>query len=103
MEHKTALASGSFADGQVVSLRLNGVLAGGGGEMQIHAQAVVRFSHIPDLVIGSKQTTTMKDVLQLINNAWDNYSEIQKQAVQTLCGKYAVTENWGLNNILGNS
>ena len=42
----------------------------------------------------------MKAVLQTVNAAWEDYSEAQKQAVQTLCGKYDITKSWELNNIL---
>ncbi len=97
---KTYTTAGSFTDGQVLTLRLKNILAANGGEMNISAQAVVKFSHVDELAVGSKQTTTMKAVLQTVNAAWEDYSDAQKQAVQTLCGKYDITKSWELNNIL---
>jgi len=97
---KTYLMTGSFADNQVVTLRLKNILACGGGEMKISAQAVVKFQHIADYAVGSTQTTTMKSVLQAVNDAWADYSDVQKQAVQALCAKYEITKNWELSNII---
>ena len=97
---KAYTRNGGFTDGQVLTLRLQNILAAGGGDLEIHAQAIVKFSHVADPAVGSQQTTTMKDVLQSVNAAWDNYSEEQKQAVQALCGKFDVTKAWELNNIL---
>lgn len=97
---KTYMKDGSFTDGQVLTLRLQNILASNGGEMNISAQAVVKFSHVDELAVGSKQTTTMKAVLQSVNAAWENYDHAQKEAVQTLCGKYDITKSWELNNIL---
>lgn len=99
-EVKTYTKSTDIADGCVMSLRLKNILAHNGGEMTISAQAVVKFSHVDDLAVGSTQTTTMKETLQAVNAAWADYSEEQKQAVQTLCGKFDITKTWELNNIL---
>ena len=97
---KTYTKTGSFTDNQVVTLRLKNILAHNGGELDISAQAVVKFRHVDDLVVGSTQTTTMKATLQAVNAAWEDYSDVQKQAVLDLCGKYAITKTWELNNIL---
>jgi len=96
----TKLQNGGFADGQILTLRLKNILAAGGGEMQIHAQAVVKFRHIADHAVGSTQSTTMKSVLQAVNAAWADYSDAQKQAVEALCAKYEITKNWELSNII---
>ena len=97
---KAYTRNGGFTDGQVLTLRLQNILAAGGGDLEIHAQAIVKFSHVADPAVGSQQTTTMKDVLQSVNAAWDHYSAEQKQALQALCGKFDVTKAWELNNIL---
>ena len=100
---KTCLKDGSFTDGQVVTLRMQNILAGDGGEVDIYGQAVVKFSHIPDLVNGSTGSTNMKATLQLINDSWATYTDIQRNAVKRLCEKFEVTMNWNLNNIFAES
>ncbi len=83
---------------QEVTLRLKNILAAGGGEMNINATAFVILADHTET--STQQTTTMKQALQLVNDSWDSYSQTQRDAVKALCDKHAVTQNWGLNNIL---
>lgn len=97
---RTCLKSGSFTDGQVVTLRLQNVLAGNGGEINIYGQPVVTFSHIEEQVTSNTVSTNMKSTLQSIDATWTSYTDVQKNAVTALCEKFDVTKNWDLNNIL---
>ena len=83
---------------QEVTLRLKNILAAGGGEMNINATAFVILGDHTET--STQQTTTMKQTLQLVNDNWDSYNQTQRDAVKALCDKYAVTQNWELNNIL---
>ena len=78
-------------------LRLKDILANNGGEMDIHATAFVTFGEVTKT--SQQQTTTMKQTLQMVNAAWETYSETQQAAVKTLCDQYPVTKAWDLNNI----
>ncbi len=71
---------------------------GNGGEMNINATAFVILADHTET--STQQTTTMKQALQLVNAGWDSYSQTQRDAVKALCDKHAVTQTWGLNNIL---
>ena len=82
---------------------MQNILASDGGEVDIYGQAVVKFSHIPDQVNGSARSTNMKATLQLINDFWATYTDIQRNAVKRLCEKFEVTMNWNLNNIFAES
>lgn len=49
---------------------------------------------------GTQQTTTMKETLQKVNEAWADYTQAQQTAVKSLCDKFPITNQWELNNIL---
>ena len=81
----------------VITLRLKNILHNNGGEMNINATAFVIFGEVTKT--SQQQTTTMKQTLQMVNSAWETYSETQQVAVKTLCDQYPVTKTWDLNNI----
>lgn len=83
---------------QSFSLRLRNILKNNGGETVINGNAFVTFV-TGDTVTSEDYGTTMKDTLQMVNAAWDDYSETLQNAVKALCDDYAVTKNWNLSNI----
>ncbi len=85
-----------------VTLRLKGILAANGGEMNINATAFVTLAVGEETSIktGTQQTTTMKETLQKVNEAWADYTQAQQTAVKSLCDKFPITNQWELNNIL---
>lgn len=90
---------GAFTDGQVLTLRLQNILANNGGEMVINGNAFVTFSVENQTVTSADHSTTMKQALLAVNEAWSGYSEAQQTAVKALCDNYAVTQDWELTNI----
>ena len=81
------------------SLRLKNILKNNGGEMTIYGNAFVVFDN-GETVTCADYGTSMKEVMQLVNAAWDSYTEEQKMAVKTLCELYAQTvSGWELDNI----
>ena len=87
-------------DGKTAAtLRLKNILKNGGGEMTVYGNAFVIFNN-DQTVTSANYGTTMKEVLQTVNAAWDSFTEVQKNAVKTLCDQYLATvSTWGLNNI----
>lgn len=81
-----------------VTLRLKNILALNGGELNIYATAFVTFGEHTETT--GPQTTTMKETLQLVNGAWNDYTDAQRSAVKALCDKYFDTVcDWYLYNI----
>lgn len=80
------------------TLRLKNILAAGGGETVINGNAFVTFD-TEDVSTSDEYAVTMKQTLQMVNEAWDSYSEVQQAAVKALCDQYAVTKDWELSNI----
>ena len=81
------------------SLRLKNILKSGGGEMIVYGNAFVIFDN-DQTVTSANYGTTMKEVLQTVNAAWDSFTDAQQNAVKTLCDRYLATvSTWGLNNI----
>lgn len=81
-----------------VTLRLKNILGSNGGEMNINATAFVSVGDHTETT--ELQTTTMKQTLQLVNGAWNGYTDGQRSAVKTLCDKYFDTvSGWELYNI----
>jgi len=86
----------------VLTLRLKNILANNGGEMNINATVfvVLQVGQSEYTKTCEQYTTTMKQTLQMVNAAWNGYTEPQQASVKTLCDKYYSTVcNWGLTNI----
>lgn len=84
-----------------VTLRLKNILAASGGEMTINGNAFVIFDIQGKTETSETCQTSMKEVLQIVNNNWDSYSETQKQSVKALVEKFQTKlEGWNLDNIL---
>ncbi|MBR5570821.1 MAG: exo-alpha-sialidase [Oscillospiraceae bacterium] len=84
------------------SIRVKNILAAGGGEANLEAYAFVVVNG--ETIQTEWQTTSMKQALQAVNNAWytAGYSNTQKEAVKTLCYQYEEqTKLWSLENIFG--
>ena len=84
----------------IFSARVKNILANDGGEATLEAYAFVVING--ETVKSDWQSTSMKDTLQAVNNAWytAGYNQTQKAAVKTLCETYmAQTEAWNLGNI----
>jgi len=85
-----------------VTLRLKNILANKGGEMNINATAFVTLALGEETSTKTwpQQTTTMKQTLQLVNAAWADYTQTQRNAVKALCDQYYATVSaWELDNI----
>ena len=81
------------------SLRLKNILKSGGGEMIVYGNAFVIFDN-EQTVTSANYGTTMKEVLQAVNTAWNTYATEQRTAVKTLCDQYYTTVSaWELDNI----
>lgn len=83
------------------TLRLQNILACGGGEMEITASAFAIFGE-EKTWDSEAQTTTMKETLQAVDAAWETagYNAEQKAAVQALCTEfYGIIQDWNLDNI----
>lgn len=89
----------SFENGQVLTLRLKDILASDGGERTIHGEAFITFRDVAEPATSASHSTTMKQTLQTINEAWMSYSEGQRNAVKELCDRYVITKDWELTNI----
>lgn len=90
----------AFTNGQIVTLRLKGILAANGGEMEINANAFVRFDIDQTPVTTENHRTTMKQTLQTVNANFDGYSDAQQAAVKALVEKFAdKVSGWELDNI----
>ena len=87
-------------DGKTAAtLRLKNILKNGGGEMTVYGNAFAIFDN-EETVTTANYGTTMQSVLQTVNAAWDSFTEVQQNAVKTLCDQYLATvSTWGLNNI----
>ena len=84
----------------IFSARVKNILANEGGEATLEAYTFVVVNG--ETVKSDWQSTSMKDTLQAVNNAWytAGYNQTQKAAVKTLCETYmAQTEAWNLGNI----
>ena len=85
-----------------LTLRLKNILANNGGEADIHATAFVTF-HVNGQTYTktcAQQTTSMKQTIQYVDNAWSSYTQTQQNAVKDLCSKfYDVVSLWDLKNI----
>ena len=82
------------------ALRLKNILACNGGEVTVNGSAFVVFDN-QQIVTSATHSTTMKQVLQIVDSAWNTYSPDQQNAVLDLCNRYLnVVEKWELNNIL---
>ncbi|MBR5570257.1 MAG: hypothetical protein IKW10_05105 [Oscillospiraceae bacterium] len=87
-------------DGKTAAtLRLRNILKNNGGEMTIYGNAFVTF-HNEETVTSEDYGTTMKAALQMVNENWASYDQIQQTAVKTLCDQYMDTvSGWKLTNI----
>ena len=84
--------AGSLTNGQIFSLRLQGIMAANGGEKEITASAFVTFGDQP--VSTSEHTTSMKQTIREVNSM-TNLTDEQKAAVYGLYEKYqAVMDAW---------
>lgn len=83
---------------QNFSLRLNNILKYNGGETVVYGNA---FAVIGGrTVTSSDYGTTMKDVLQMVNENWASYDATQQTAVKTMCDLYMDTvSGWKLTNM----
>ena len=82
------------------TLRPKNILACNGGEVTVNGSAFVIFAN-QETVTSATHSTTMKQVLQIVDSAWNAYSTDQQDAVLALCNRYLhVVEKWELNNIL---
>ena len=67
--------------------------------MTVYGNAFAIFDN-EETVTTANYGTTMQSVLQTVNAAWDSFTEVQQNAVKTLCDQYLATvSTWGLNNI----
>jgi len=83
----------------IVTLRLKDVLASGGGETPIYAEAFVLFDN-GQTVKSDPYSTTMKQTLQTVNTVWDTLTQTQQDAVVALCNKFPdKVSDWELTNI----
>ena len=81
------------------TLRLKDILACGGGEMNINANAFVNFGDAAP-VWSNTETTTMKDTIQTVDANWSTYSAEQQEAVTGLMAQHAdLISRWNLVNI----
>jgi len=96
---KTYKNSGAPADA-TFTLRLSGIMAADGGEMQIIGQPFVCFGE--DTATGDEYTTTMKQTILAVNKL-TSLTDTQKEAVYGLYEQYkAVMDTWfgtATNNI----
>ena len=54
---------------------------------------------VGETITSGEYCTTMKQVLQSVNENWEIYTQNQQDAVKALCEQYPVTKNWELTNI----
>jgi len=94
----------AFTNGQTLTLRLKGIMAGNGGTTPIYAEAFVKFSNNDS---GAKSTThekTMKDAIEVIETNLENgataYTPDQMEALQAWIALYEDKMNgWNIDTI----
>ena len=89
----------SVGDGQL-TLRLKNIMASDGGEMTINGNAFVVFDLQEKTVTSENYGTTMRQVLETVNDNFDSYIADQQNAVKAFVVKYAdkMTE-WSIDKI----
>ena len=89
----TAQSDKALTNGQIFTLRLQNVMASGGGETAITASAFVNFGTQTETT--AHHTTSMKDTVLAINDIWNSLNADQKAAVKDLYNQYsAVMTPW---------
>ena len=83
-----------------VTLRLKNILAHNGGEITIYAKAQIVDSANNVIAESSIQQTTMRQIIELVNDNYTSYTTDQLSAVKELILKYAVAQTWNVENIL---
>jgi hypothetical protein len=87
----TAQSDKALTNGQIFTLRLQNVMASGGGETAITASAFVNFGTQTETT--AHHTTSMKDTIQTVNTM--ELGDAQKTAVYGLYSQYAsVMDAW---------
>ena len=82
------------ADKKVLTLRLKGIMANNGGEMNINANAYVVFADGTDEVTAD-HSTNMKAVIQEINGKWSKLTAAKKEAAKAYYEAHkAIMSTW---------
>lgn len=76
--------------GHTATLRLQNILAAGGGETSIYGNAFINFNVNGETVTAttSNATTSMKQMIEDVNSNVNEYTQEQMEAVQALVNKY---------------
>lgn len=83
------------------TLRLKGILAANGGQLEITGSAFVIFDIADHTETTDAISTTMKQVLETINASFDSFDSQQQAAVKEMVIKYASKlEGWDIHKIL---
>ena len=94
---KHSMKDGAPEDG-IFTLRLQNVLAQGGGETPITGYPVIYFGELA--CTADPYTATMKHAIENINATWLKRPQTQQDAVKALCdANYDAVSKWNLFNI----
>lgn len=97
-DYTAQVEPGQF-DGQF-TLRLNGIMAAKGGQMDIFSTAFVMVGD--QQIFSNQESTNMRTTVETVDQQWNTagYSDAQKAAVKALVDAYyEETSNWNLPNI----
>lgn len=84
-----------------LTLRLRNIMAANGGEMTVNGNAFVVFDVEDRTVISQVHSTTMKAVLETVNENWAQYSLAQQAAVKEMVLLFAdKMTDWVIGNIM---
>lgn len=84
-----------------IALRLQNIMAEGGGETVIYAKAIIVDRTGEVIAESSVVQTSMRETLEAVNNNWNSFNGLQKTAVKALVEKYYTKLSaWAIENIL---
>lgn len=94
---KTYTTNDNHGTDGVFTLRVKNIMKNNGGEISIIGAPFILFGE--DAVTGAEKSTTMKDTIVAINEAWDSFNADQQAAVKALYDQYAdIMSAWLTDN-----